>query len=610
MFAFMPWKVRRNEISLLPELQARLDDFLAAHRQLPGRVEPDFIRLGHVLQGVYAEAEAGSRRTRETIGLLGIGQAGQGQEYNAVDELRRLSADSLRELSERRREIADNLDVITMICQRLGKLREQGETLRKLGLYLGVVGLNIGVESTRSAAILELFAGIAPELRQVARQIHLVAEEISDDCRREQRDQQLIGRSTVVDLNQLASLVREAEKAVADTLDQIGTITGQALSALAEAERHGSEIAAQLGRVVMGVQLHDSMSQRIAHIVEALEIVRADFQGLAHEQDSLLRRQKMAVAKQIVELQGEQLGWIIKETVKAREESSRAFLVIDDQVRLLAQSLDLSRQSTAEEPAKGKKGDTTLGRLCSALEHLEGLVAQSDAMIERLNAGARRTVEMTGRLAKHMKNIEKIRQDVHLKALNTIVKASHLGEEGRSMEVLAQETKKLSDLAHEFVGEVGGLHRDIGDSVRRLRMHDETGLAASGPQGRSLREISQTLELFNSRAATVGKQAKVVGNGLEEAGECLTFLDRLIADLENDRQQLVAIKQLIDPFVSEVAVGFAGETAIQLGSLYTMEKEREMHQAILGQFATGPADDDLPPQPVQEPQPDDNIELF
>lgn len=601
MFAFMPWKIRRDEIVLLPELLARLDYFLAAHRQLPGRVESDFIRLGRTLQDVYAEAEAESRRTRETIGLLGIGREGNGEDNETIGELRRLSADSLRELSERRREIAGNLQVITMICQRLGKLAGHGETLRKLGLYLGVVGLNIGVESTRSASSMELFSGIAPELRQVANQINLVAEEINNDCRREQRDQRLIARTTEADLKQLASLVRAAEEAVAEALIQTETITARALSALAEAEKYGSEIAEQLGLVVMGVQLHDNMSQRIAHIVEALEIVRADFQGLADDDDALPRRQKMAVASRIIELQGEQLGRIIKETSKAREESGQAFRIIDDKVRRLEQSLNLSRQGAAEPD--------TLDCLRAALERLEGLIAQGDAMIDRLDAGARQTVAMTGRLAKHMKNIEKIRQDVHLKALNTIIMASHLGEEGRSMEVLAQETKKLSDLAHEFVGEVGDLHRDIGDSVHQLRLGDEQGPEAADANRRTLGDISETLALFNSRAAAAGNQALVVGNGLDRAGEGLVFLDRLIGELESDRQRLVEISRMIKPFVTDVPPEFMNEIALHLGTLYTMEKEREMHETVLGQAGTDPVGD-APVQPDQTPKRDDNVELF
>lgn len=607
---FMPWKIRRDELTLVPELLARLEDFMAAHRQLPDRVEADFIRLGRTLQNAYAEAEAGSRRTRETIALLGIGREGEVAGHDAVGELRRLSAGSLQELNGRRQNIARNLETIAKICRRLGRLRAHGETLRKLGLYLGVVGLNIGVESTRSASSLELFAGIAPELRQVSGQIHRVAAEIADDCRREQSEQQEIGQSTALDLKQLAILVREAEKAVAAALEQIATITDQALAALAEAEKYGAEIADQLGRVVVGIQLHDSMSQRIAHVVEALEIVRADFQGLAAEESSLPRRQKMAVARQIIDLQGEHLGRIIKEIVRAREESSLAFAVIGDHVQLLGQSLDLSRQH-ASVAERGGEGAATLGQLRAALARLETLVGQSDAMIERLKVSVRRTVEMTGRLANHLKSIEKIRQEVHLKALNTIVMASHLGEEGRSMEVLAQETKKLSDLAHAFVGEVAGLHREIDDSARRLDLGAGGESEAAGPQGQAFREISATLELFNNRTATFGQQATTVGNGLKEAGEGLLFLDRLIAELENHRQQLAAISQLLHPWVAEVEAGFSGAAAIHLDRLYTMEREREMHRAVLGQSAASPGVGQEPAvHSEQEPQADGNIELF
>lgn len=615
MFTLIPRIIHPPEAVMAAQLHLRLERFLAGHRALPRRVEPDFIQLGNTLQAVHGRAEAMNRETRETMALLGLSRqqpdpAGDGPQPDAPDghepdapdtmeQLRRLSRDTLHKLNRHHQTIAANLGLIETISSRLGRLAARSETLRKLGLHIEVVGLNIGVESTRSPAIRELFSGIAPELAQVAGKIRRVAGEIDDQCRREQREQGELQQTTARDLKSLKSMIGEAETTVASALAQIDRISSAVLTTMAATEQQSAEIARQLARVVMGIQLHDSMSQRIAHIVEALELAQATLQALPAHGNKNDRRRKLATAHHIIELQGEQVEKIIAETRQARRESSTAFSTIAGGVKLLQLTLDQlpAQEQPSEQPASAPtaRADSSgncetipLSRLQAGMAGLEQLLLRSLAMTSRLAAGSRRTVTLTTQLNGHMINIEKIRNEIHLKALNTIIMSSQLGAEGVSMEVLAQETKTLSDLAHEFVGEFTNLHREISNSAQALQ-EGESGQPTTNAT--SLAEIAALFTRFNRQSAATGQQIGELSRGLNRAAAHLEFIDDLIADLETDRQILTEICRTAAPLVAGVKLEPEAAESRQLEKLYTMDRERELHRNALG---LNPADEQQP----------------
>lgn len=580
----------------------RLRLFLERHRDIGRRTEPEFMTLGEILQSVHGDASGMNRQIIDTIGLLGD------RENGVMADLRQLSENSLRELDLRRREISGNLAVMETISARLGSLVEQSNILDRLGLYLGVVGLNIGVESTRSPEILEMFSGAAQEVRQLAAKIRRVAGEIAADCRKEQQDQQEIVALVDKSLPALTGLAREAEQTVHEAVHCIEEIMDRALAALAEANGHTRAIAEQIGRIVMGIQLHDSMSQRIAHIVEALTPVGDSLDRLKSGLPPDERLACLASSRQLITLQCGQIEWIIDEIEEARSSSLLAFTTIDRQVEALARSFALLRE------AGGGSGTTEqadpLSLLQAALERLRHLLDEGAAMIGQLERSGHQTATMTDRLSGHMRNTENIRFDIHIKALNTIVMSARLGERGQSMEVLAQETKFLSDQAHGFVDQVTSMHATIASAVRELRLEDgrhDQKESKGAMLADSTRSISETLARFHREAAAAGEQANTLRCAIAKADDSLQFLERLAAELRDHRDQLRDVAEYIAPWVGETAPVDLGSEGSRLEELYTMDRERKVHGAVVGAAGTLPQSPCPGPDPEQE---DDNVELF
>ncbi len=603
MFFLMPWKTRTKEAELLPEVSLRLERFLAIHREIPRMSEPDFITLGGFLQQVHRAAEGMTGLIQETIALLGIDHTDPAREGGVLTDLRRLSAAALAELTGNRREIENNLAIIRTIGKRLKGLAGHGETLRKIGIHLGVVGLNIGVESTRTANGRELFGEIAPEVREVADRIHRVAEEIDHDSRHQLREQDEIGRAITADLQALERLTEQAEETVAEALIHVEAATGEALQSLLAAEEHGSAIAAQLGRLIVEMQLHDSMSQRIGHVVSALETMLSDLAEPPGPEGGQTPA-RLVAAHRLIELQAGQLERIIAETREAEEKSRQAFREINQRLNLLERACGRQPQGPTNAATTDTAAKDPVKPLLIALNHLDELLARGGAMTERLNAGARQTVEISQRLAQRMRHIENIRFEVHLKALNTIVMSARLGDDGLGMEALAQETKRVSDLAHQFVNEAGTIHSEISAAAGNLRLGNPPPgkPALDSAAGPTLPEITAVLERFTARSAEAACSGTAeVGRGLLEADARLDFLARLAGEITVDRQRLKEIGALLSPLVAGLESSPDPDELQRLEQLYTMEKERELHEIHLkGE----------PTESRAAAKEDDNIELF
>jgi hypothetical protein len=556
----------------------RLRSFPDMQMEICQRFEPDFIRLGDALQAVAADADELTRQTVGTIGLLGKGEGG------VMADVRQLAEQSLRELRGRTWKIEHSLQMVRDIFANLDQLATQAEFLQKLGLFLGVVGLNIGVESTRSAKSSGMFSGAAQEVRQLAAKIGQVATEIAADCELEQTGQQAVGDRITQSLTTLTGLAKEAELAVRDAVICIEEIMGKALATLAEANEHARAISSQIGEVVMIIQLHDSMNQRVVHIVKALTMV-AETLNQADGQAQGDRLSRLAVARRFIDLQASQVKRLLVETEEADRNSRTAFQIIDQQVAALGHCFSVLSSAAIDERGSADQANP-LFPLQEALDRLSCRLAEGSAMVDQLSESASQTSSMAGRLIGHMKNIETIRFEVHMKALNTIIMAAHLGDQGRTMEVLARETKYLSDRAHGFVSEVTSIHGKIAESIQALQLEDDSRASDNGRGGDllggSIGIIAETMSRFNQESAVARGQAEVLRQAIAKAGDGLEFLSRLTAELSDKQRQLAAIADFISPLVREVDSDLAVREGGRLETLYTMDKERKLHLALLG----------------------------
>jgi uncharacterized protein YoxC len=244
--------------------------------------------------------------------------------------------------------------------------------------------------------------------------------------------------------------------------------------------------------------------------------------------------------------------------------------------------------------------------LLNALENLHALLKRSASMRTRIHRALNEAGASADNLADQSTSVRRVSRDIHLLALNAIVKAAHMNEGGRTLEVLAQEVRILSHQANEFVDRY---HRLLGDitstSADRQGAEDmSTGPDAVGDMiGQGIEAIRDAYGRFQAGAERAVTAAEALKQRIQTVQCDLDFFDQLDSTLSGFQKQLGSIQADLDHWTGN---GRAGATPFgsQLSQRYTMEQERIIHDQVF--HTTGARD--FSPEP--DASGEDGIELF
>ncbi|MBW1697256.1 MAG: hypothetical protein JRH18_03045 [Deltaproteobacteria bacterium] len=394
---------------------------------------------------------------------------------------------------------------------------------------------------------------------------------------------------------------------------------------------HSQEISRQVGEVVVSIQFHDSMNQRIQHIIKALQ----DLEQLLGEEGSGFdnkkrKRERTGSAYSILRLQAAQLKQVIDEIDEVYQKSSEAF----DRIRQEASRLALSLKAFGSEDkqACGKvhgQGEDSFVALITTLKCIQKLLHEvlngGQQMIDGILNMSAKVSASTDRLMNQAGNLLGISFDTKIIALNAIVKAMHLWGSGRPIFVLAQEVARLSDQSNLIVRRVEEVLEPISLAVRQLRQQTEE----QQKRLHSVSEVRQSLNTgidgicsaymkFKQDSEQVFKRAELLDSAIAGIRDELEFLPVLAGELS---KRLLELEQMEDALGVKREAGGYGRLKggmKQLAGRYTMKKEREVHMGLIGgkQQGEGLGKGDMQPRCVggQEAPADgdlgENVELF
>jgi hypothetical protein len=325
----------------------------------------------------------------------------------------------------------------------------------------------------------------------------------------------------------------------------------------------------------------------------------------------------------MLHLQVAQLKRVISEINTIHQESILAFEGMSNEVSELVRDLagaglwagsQLKNREAGEDDHSDPSSSTGMTTedpfvpLRSALLRLHQILDQSRDLFEQIQRTAVRASETTERLTSSMEQVRLISLETHIKALNAIVKAARLGEEGRPLVVLAQEMKELSDQSSTFVANMEGILASMATSSQALRptiSYKSKEMSLSGDARVSLDESTQEISCayvqFEEDSLNAFQRAETLKNVISRARADLAFLPALANKLTGHVVQLEEITQTLNPWASYGDKDLAAEVD-KLTERYTMQRERVVHRQVIKQIGdSGDEDeDDL----------GDNVELF
>jgi methyl-accepting chemotaxis protein len=557
-------------------------------KALVAGVEPDFLDLGQRLERIYTDATALVEKNRRIIGGISANDAN-----GLLVKLGGLAKNAMQQLDVSQTGVQDNLSQIASVVNRLDVIGKASAEATRIGMVLRVVGLNIAIEAARSNGSAGMFSTISQELREFSNNVLAIAEAIARESQiARHRLLEAQGRLTK-DMLALGTLTGDARKVVEATVEAIAVLMNQAVQSLEDADGHGREVSKGVAQVVMGIQFHDSLSQRIGHIATALDEAAAGFDG---GQAKRIDSQTLANAASVVSLQIAHLEAAVTEIDTVYREQKSAFDTIQAHVVQLTEGFtDIRSQPEASGKAVG-----SFGALEGAMGELKTLHDRGKALIETFLATTAAASRCTERLQGKMGDIRSIRMETRMKALNAIISAAHMGQEGRTLEVLAQEIKTLSDQANDFVTPVTAMIEAVSDTVSGIRGQGQASEPRQPPPvpvfciEDGLQELSVALGAFHADAADGAARVRELETAIADICRRLEFLSTLSRRFAGVLNQLEGVNTALAPWKRKAP---AKETSALL-ERYTMQQERDIHSRF------GDAG------PTPEAKPDHDVELF
>lgn len=575
-----------------PNTTTLIDDIFTNLVRICKDSEQDFLDLGSHLKENAQDSDAAITKVNM---ILSLAESDLGKDIlNKLNNLNSLSHDFL---AGQQVSISEKSRQLNSLTGHLHRLQHQNTRIEQLAKYLRAVALNIFIETSRSNTCSENFSIIASEIKSLSENILSLAKHV---------------RANVVDSEKkLFSMDQEVSEGVR-RLDQISSVARKSFATAIDhacvwltkvkqlAEKNAMvhhDVKQKVGNVVMSLQFQDAMRQRLEHILDSLSDMRNTHETLDENDDA------PASLYACSSLLAEQLHGLVTETSDIYQTCSQAFESINCQITSVEEDVTEILYTVSASNKVAGRSDCSKPQLSDSFMEFQAVEHSTKELIGQMKTVFGMASETSSSLKIQVGQIHQISMDAHIKALNAIIAATHLGVEGKTMSVLAGEMKNLSDRIDTFVLVVNDILKDLVkesliDGQETLN-HENYGKTLEEMASKIPRLMNDQLSHFND----LRHHVEGIKNRNKAIRNLVTFIPDLAQGLESQKEALEKLKSLWEPYRK------SGKDAEVFGAMmedrYTMDRERRIH---VQSFDTRGKPSAQPDEAEEEPG--DNIELF
>ena len=343
-------------------------------------------------------------------------------------------------------------------------------------------------------------------------------------------------------------------------------------------------VQGKVATVLSALQIGDITRQRIEHIrtsFELFEAFRASPAGTALGEEALARADG-AISRLAAAQMDETLADFRRECRK----------VLETMGGFVEDARDIMALRDAMHRENGGAGGNILSGLEANVGAASRLVCDVEGTSNQANEVALATSRTAASLLQGIEMIRAIKTDIHYMALNSNLRCSKLGDEGRSVNVVSAELRVFAEKLEEPANQVLQLLQIFEAAAESFNSEQS---AASGnisePLNAALEVIRKVSTRMDESIAEFEREGQEVFTKVSAAIGTLDFESELGKVLEDCAASAWQIADLGDGDVSDLA-GALGELSGRIFKTYTMASEREIHQRIL---PVADAEDGAPP---------------
>lgn len=505
-------------------------------------------------------------------------ELGSGELVQATADLSQVSS-RISALASAPREGEGVLDRITRLTE---AMTSRVGRMRKAVKAVDVLAVNAKIAAAHLSTGGEGFSTFAAEITRAMK----IAEENLDGFA-EQLDG-MSERLRAAAISQRA-LARQREQAIRTIPNQlarsVAAIAGrrrQAEHTAAEIQRKTVQVGQNVGSAVMAMQIGDTSRQRIEHSEFALTLVARLFgrqtqAAVDFDLGAVPAAEKDRLLDAIAALSMAQLSDTADD--------------LDAQVGEIAASLGQLAGDAREIAGIGQRTYSSDGaQTGSFLNELEDDVRHARALLEDLSGAQTEgdtvmagVLETTKTLVRNISAIQSLESDIRLMGLNTTLRSSRLGTEGRALTVIAQELRTCSNLtaaeAEAVLADLDAMVEAAGassgaDPERRVgEITELTNILVT-----SIDRLSKTAGSLSVALETLDRESDSVAVSLQQTSSEIRAKAEIGATLRHASSALEHVQSGV-PLDDEM--GDSGGILIAIFGKYTMVREREVHARIL-----------------------------
>lgn len=379
--------------------------------------------------------------------------------------------------------------------------------------------------------------------------------------------------------------VRSVPARIMATVDAIPRHHQRAAQAGSAVQDRSARTGQRIQSAIMALQIGDITRQRLEHADSAL--------GAAQHQPALSDDERRVLAAATCQLQAAQLADAAGDFESCVAEIALSLNSMAAEARAL-RDLGGSAYGASET---GR--ETFIGALEQQVNEALDLFDRFGAAQAEAGTIGTTVAEATESLCGHLRKVQSLEDDIRIMGLNTTFKCARIGDEGRALNVIAQELRayantfeKEADALMAEVEQLGTITASLTSQARQ----DATALAA---------DVTQALR---ASLATFHRMGEVLGDALAALDRDSARVEALLVETAANLSKPDGIGQALRRAANDLG-GLSGEAEMalppsvehvlaEMARSYTMARERDVHRRVLGQVAEAPAD--VPAQAVDE----------
>ncbi len=521
-------------------LQTDLREMVTSLEKFTDGSEADFMLMGIGLRTVYANVSELTELMVKTVEGMS-----SGAQNGFLDRGREILNTSLEDIQNRQNEVKNNLGRINALVHDIENLHASSKQIKKFSQSLKTVSLNMLVENARAIdQSVNIFSDVAQEIKDLSLNIARIANDVYKNVEKAREVHSITQEEISAGINRLDALTNQIRTTVQESTHDTEDLMRFSVDTIEASGRQSREISRQVAEIVVGVQFHDNMKQRIMNIIQTLNLIQSTAKSTQAKESS--GREEKKPAASIIRDQAGKLNEVNIELEEVYQKNRAALQKIGAEVNDVLQALGSMTSNDGNIRSRTLLTPDPFSHLKEALTQLHDLLNQGETFYQQIQKTADQVSDIAADLSELLSIVRSISANTHNKAINSIIAANRQGEKGGALKLLAQAMNDLATRSDGFSSEIEGIITSImkaAEKVGRKNKEASTDLDGNSSAINSLEsiinDISMEYDRFREKSLAAYERARALKKATDTTLTSLKFFKGLSRKIDEYHNRLI-----------------------------------------------------------------------